>query len=264
MKNLLICLMLSISCCWADADQVERLLRSSLRDAPNGEAAQDVNSQIEESTQTLTASEMESILPLAVQCLRSSRLQAQSAGLSMLISLTLRQDSSKLIEPYVETLGNLLNEPSGPFRRGIIAILTLTKPGISPKTMTTLTAHLEDKHSSAEESSGLVWALITADTSNVAIRHKVLNFVTKQSNAEITGSALHALQLVRPPNTEALEFMGKSLDSDIASVRDSAVDVVRGLDREVRTKFAAQLGRIAGDPQEGEELRSRAAAVLRQ
>jgi len=67
-----------------------------------------------------------------------------------------------MLDPYVETLGDLLDGPTGPYRRGILVILTMTKPGISPKAMAILMAHLEDKQSSAEESSGIVWALITA------------------------------------------------------------------------------------------------------
>ncbi len=265
MRNLLICSMLSIACCWADAGQIERLLRSTLSDTPRGEAVntEEIRSQIYDSAETLTSSEVESLLPLAMQCLRSSRFQARSAGLSMFISITLRQDSSKMLEPYVETLGNLLDGPTGPYRRGVLVILTMTKPEISPKAIATLEAHLEDKHSSAEESSGIVWALITSATSNQLIRHNVLKFVTKQSNAEITSSALHALHLVRPPDTEALNFIGKSLDSNSPSVRDSAVNVVGGFDREVRVRFAAQLGRIAGDAEEREEVRSRASAALR-
>ena len=167
-----------------------------------------------------------------------------------------------MLEPYVETLGNLLDGPTGPYRRGVLVILTMTKPAISPKAIAILTTHLEDKHSSPEESSGIVWALITAASSDPVILHKVLNFVAKRSEVEITISALQALHPLQPQDAEALDFIGKSLDGSREFVREAAVNAVQGWKREVRAKFAAQLGRIAVDPEEREEVRSRAAAAL--
>jgi len=90
------------------------------------------------------------------------------------------------------------------------------------------------------------------------ILHKVLNFVAKQSEVEISISALQALHPLQPRDAESLGFVGKSLDGTSAFVREAAVNAIQGWKREVRAAFASQLGRIAGDPQEREEVRSRA------
>jgi len=256
--------MFSISISRANTANIERLLRSTLKDAQGSDALneRELYSQMDEFAQLLTAGEIESLQPLAMQCLRSSRPQARSSVLFMLSSIVLRTDSSMLVEPYVEALGSLLDEPPGPLRHAVVVVLTMTKPEISAKAIATLTAHVEDKNSSLEESSGIVWALITARTSNPAIRHKVLRYVAKKSEIEITISGLEALHQVRHPDEEALDFMGKSLDHDSTFVRDAAVQDVLGLDRGLRARFAAQLGRIARDSNETERTRSLATEAL--
>ena len=93
--------------------------------------------------------------------------------------------------------------------------------------------------------------------------HKVLSVVEKRSDVALTNAALKDLGLVKTRSTEALNFIGKGLDSGNAFTRESAVDAVSRLDRNVRTRFAAQLGRIAADSSEPQHVRSQAVEALR-
>jgi len=177
------------------------------------------------------------------------------------LAVVTRPEGFKLMEPYVGELAAFLDEPGSLFRRGVLTVL-VTRPEVSVKWISTVAAHLEDKNNSPEETSAIVFLLLAAPASDPPMLHKVLTYVTKRSEEEVTDAALRGLHVAHSLNAEALDFVGIGLDSSDKSIREAAVGVVRSLPKDVRTKFAAQLGRLARDPKETELTRSLAAEAL--
>ncbi len=171
-------------------------------------------------------------------------------------------DSATLLDPYIVDLDGILSDPASQFRQGAIFILAITKPTISAKASAVLASHLEDKSNSNEETLGIAGALLQAYQDTVTV-HRILMLADKRSETAFTDGVVHELGLVRTHNPEALAFIGKSLDSKDAPVREAAVDAAGRIDRETRARFTEQLARIGADPNETEQLRAAADAALR-
>ncbi len=262
-KNLLVCLMLSISCSWADTNLVRQMLQSVLSEPSDARhlGSQAFTLDLDDATRDLTDAEIESLLPLGMQCIRSHRPEARDAGISLIMTISVRRDGPRLMDRYIDELGAFLNEPQSLFRRTVLVMLT-TRTEVSRKWISTVAAHLEDKSNSQEDTEAIVFSLLAASSSDPAMLHKVLMFVTKRSEGTVTISALRGLNLENRLTAEALDFIDISLNSTDHWIRQTAVDVIRMFPKDVRTKFAAQLGRIARDSKETELTRSLAAEAL--
>src|SRR6266853_467961 len=93
-------------------------------------------------------------------------------------------------------------------------------------------------------------ALIGGSPVDQAMIHKVIIFTEKRSEDRLTQEVIRVLGLIRTHNAEGLDFIGKGIGSTNRFVRESALNAASRMDRDVRAKFAAQLGRIANDPEE--------------
>ncbi len=267
-KSLFACLAVSASLCWADANQIRQLFQSILSDPPDTSlptSAKFHSALTEVSESALPAVEVGGLLPLAKQCLGSSNVEVRRAGMLLFLAVALRLDSSKLLEPYIEDLDTVASDPASPFRTGALAILALTtsKPRVSPKAVATLAAHLDDSSFSSDEVATVIGSLLETSPSDPATVHRVLGVVEKRSDVALTDSVLRTLGLLRIQNAEAISFIGQGLNSGNPYTREAAVDAVSRLDRNIRTRFAAHLGRIAADHTERQHVRSQAAEALR-
>lgn len=248
--------------CWADVNQIKELLQSALTGSSDGVPQQGQDLRMHDASLDLTADEVASVLPLAARCLKSPRPEARQAGLELFLRAALMWGSSKLIEPYLDDFEAILSGPSSPFRQGVIAVLAITKPALSPKASRILSAHLEDKTNSLEETEGITYALIDGSHGDQAMIHRVISFAEARSEDRLTGEVIRVVGLIRTRNAEAVDLIGKGLESKNKFLREAAVKAAVRMDRDVRVKFAAQLGRIASDPDEQPQVRSWAADAI--
>jgi len=185
-------------------------------------------------------------------------------GLLFFMVVGLRPDSSKLLEPYVDDLGALTNGPKGAqsLRHGALLLLGTTHPNIIPKAVPYLLGNLEDEANSSEETLTIAASLLEAFAANQEIIDKVVDFVKNRSDTGLTTGVLRQLGLMKSRDPHALSLIRSNLDSANPGIRYAAVDAVSRLDRDVRGQFARQVGRIATDDKESQELRSMADAAL--
>ena len=116
---------------------------------------------------TASADEIQSLLPLGQKCPHSPRLTARGAGLILFLGVSLRLDSAKLLEGYVDDLAALLDDPDQGVRGGAIYILGATNPAPSPKALAHLEAHLNDQISDDNTASTLAASLLKARGASV-------------------------------------------------------------------------------------------------
>jgi hypothetical protein len=274
--------LLTISSWAADATQIRTLLQSALSDtAP----APIINHMEELSTASdLPAADIASILPLAIQCLRSPT--ANQYGASFLVGVTTRSDALQLLEPYADQFEAIASGPGGPLRTSTFTILTqiiaqsiddhgepvwdTTQQGeMTPKLrkiLDILNNHLEDKSNSRDDVAEIGDSLIKASSSDAAVIHKVLSIAEKRSEVHVRIVIMNAIGLSRTHNPDALDFIGKNLDSENRDVREQAIAAVWHLDRDVRVEFvakhAAQFGWLAADSEIRPEARKQAADAI--
>ncbi len=138
MKNALsVGLLLSVSLCrGADFKQVEAIYQSILssNDDSSIPSVKELRSQgMEDSIKALTSAEIQALLPLAKQCWQSPRKGVRTEGLSLMLGISLRPDSTKLLEPYLDDLATLLTSPEESVRKPVVYLLGATNPTASPK-----------------------------------------------------------------------------------------------------------------------------------
>jgi hypothetical protein len=212
----------------------------------------------------LSADEVNAVLPLGRQCLQSPSAEVRQDGLVLFMAVSLRGDSQKLLEPYIDDLGSLLNGPAGSIsqRHGALYILGNTKPHLSAKALGHLNAQLEDSRNSDEEALTIAASLLENAPSDPSTVHKSLLVVSRRSNPGLTGGVLRQLGLSKSRAPEALTFIRANLGHADADVRASAVDAASRLDSDIRPQFSAELSRIASDPLESKHTRNLAAQAL--
>lgn len=266
MKNrikLLIILALAAPCS-AQVGQVRDLYQSIL----NGKLPSDEELFLKVNENTvgaLSGPEALAVLPFARQCLQSSRPEVRQDGLVLFMAVGMRPDSAKLLDSYIDDLGALLSGPEGAIslRHGALYILGSTKPHLVPKAADYLNKHLEDNRNSNEEALTIAASLLDASPSDPATVHKVLGVAVSRADTGLTTGIIRTLGLRKTRNAEALNFLSANLSHADSHVRESAVDAVSRLDRDLHFQFANQLARIASDPRESEHVRSLAVASLK-
>src|SRR5262249_31281420 len=148
-------------------------------------------------------------------------------------------------------------------RHGALYILGSGKPNVSPKALRYLNAHLEDTRNSNEETLTIAASLLDASPSDTATLRKTLCVVARRRDPRLASVVIKTLGLLNSRQPDALNFLGASLGGSDAFVRESAVEAVSRLDRDVRSQFFPQLARIAGDPHESEHARAQAREALK-
>ena len=214
----------------------------------------------------LSPAEVNAALLLGRQCLQSSNAEVRQDGLVLFIAVSLRTDSQKLLEPFIDDLGAILSGPAGAIseRHGALLILGNTKPHLSPRAVAHLNAQLEDSRNSDEETLTIAASLIENAPSDTATIHRTLLVAGQKSSPGLTGGVLRQLGLSKSRAPEALTFIHSNLQHSDEDVRASAVDAVSRLDRDIRPQFSAELARISANPQESEHMRTQASQALKQ
>lgn len=255
--RLLIFLALGALACWADVTQATQVLESALADSePTQAQGQDL--RLHDALMGLTPEQLGSLLPTAVRCLKSTRPRAQDLSLISLGAVSLAPGSSALLQPYLDDFDAILRDPASRARRGVIAVLVVMRPSLSPTAMQVLIKHLQDKANTGAEAAGIASAVLQAAPSDQSIVHQVITFT--QARPDVVDPVIRRIGLSKIQLPEALDFVGKELDDPM--MRPSAIVAVSSLDRDVRARFASQLTRIAQDPDEKPAIRAQATAAI--
>jgi hypothetical protein len=131
---------------------------------------------------------------------------------------------------------------------------------MSPKAIQLFLGHLQDPANTAEQTGMIAAGLLHAASSNQAIVHQVIGVAEKRSEYEVKYAVLQEIGLSKIQLPDALDLVGKELDDP--NVRFGAIVAASRLDRDVRARFAAQLSRIAQDPDERPDRRGAAQAAI--
>jgi hypothetical protein len=218
--------------------------------------------KINESTVVpLSEAELDSILPLARQCLYSARPEVRRDGLLLFLAAVLRPDGAKMLEPYIADFATLLTGEHGnnSQRRGVFYLLGSMKPKLPPKATALLKSNLSDKNNSSGETLTIAASLIEAAPSDTATVHEVLSTVSMRDDPILTDGALRQLGLSKCKVPEALDLMASSLQR--RELVASAVDAVSRLDADDRRYFRQQLEQVASDPDVPAHVRNQAKAA---
>ena len=255
-------------CRAADVQQLVKLyeaILSSEDDSRIPKLEELASQDIEDVIELASADEIKLLLPLAKQCVHSRRQKIRFAGLHLFFGISLRPDGTSLLEPYVDDLGPLVSDADQPTRHLTIHMLVSTTPGPSAKVLPYLAARMNDKNTSPEEvattAAGLLGASHPADPATL---HQVLELVRERDQIDLTTAILKDLSLLQITHEEALRFVSLSLTDANAFVRRAAVEAARMMPKEVRATFRPGLLRVAQNPDENPETRSRALQVARE
>jgi hypothetical protein len=217
-------------------------------------------SDMEEGVKALTADEVNVLLPLAQRCWHSERATIREAGVALLVPISLRSDSTKLLEPYIDDLAPLLTVEGT--RKATVYLFGATQPTASPKALVYLIRHLSDKGNSADELRMTAAAILGSRPTGVDAIHQVLDAIEQRPEFKIKGEVIQMLGLYRITNDEALRFIRSGLTGEDRSLRQASIGAIDHLPQDVRGAFAMDLLRVANDPTEAPEVRSRASSVL--
>ncbi len=128
--------------------------------------------------------------------------------------------------------------------------------------MAALAAHLNDPKNTNEQFRMIASALLWASPHEAGVVHEILAGVKKRPQARLESGLINDFGLLRTNNVEALEFIRNAFQNPAA--RESCVQAVGRMPRDVRTHFQTDLQRVAEDPDVPPELRSAAQQVLLQ
>lgn len=212
---------------------------------------------------TLPQAEVVAILPLAIQCFRSPKVEVRDAGYAFLISVMVRFDSASLFEPYIDDLAKLADEGEPAWRQRLLMIIGSLNPKIPTKAFEYLMTKLERSEKSSVEARTAAVYLLKAAPNDVSTVHKVLSFASSHPDADFSTGVLQQLGLSRTRLPEAVDFISASLDQQDPSLHYAAVDAASRLDKDARARCTSGLRRIASNPAENEDVRRQAAQVLK-
>jgi hypothetical protein len=250
---------------FADEVAIRQLLQGVLNQAPDVPVPQpeELGSSLNENAMlSLEPGQVTNLLPLARKCLESSRLDVRRVGLSAILGIRFRSDSTALLRPYLGDLEMIAASPTDPLKRGALYILGSTNPKPSQEAISFLSGRLAAKADLPPETLMIAAAILRAAPEDSALVHKTLVAVRAQSDTRVQIGVLAQLGLIKTRNSEALDFIATSLDSHDPFVRRAAVDSVDRLDSDTKATFFDRLQSIAADPNESQEIRSEAKAAL--
>jgi hypothetical protein len=235
-SKIVLIMLLAVMSSPAQENSIRQLFQSILAHSAGGDmpTTEELFSKVNETTVgALSVAEVTALLPLARQCIQSTRLEV-------------RQD------------GEGSNSP----RHAALYVLGSMNPNLPPKAIAQLNAHLEDSRSSNEETLTIGASLLKAAPTDASTLHKVLLVVSHCSDPVLTNGVLRQVGLSKSRLPEALTFISENLSQADPYLRASAVDAVARLDRDERARFSTQLASIASDPTESEDVRNNAKSAL--
>src|SRR5262249_20268991 len=107
--------------CKGDVQSIEQLITTTLNSGDDSQLpSMDklVPGDTEQKIGKLSQDEVAGLMPLLRRCWYSPRVTVRGLGFSLAVSVTLRPDSTKIFEPFVDDLGKLLGDPDLATRRG--------------------------------------------------------------------------------------------------------------------------------------------------
>jgi hypothetical protein len=262
-EKLLLCAMLSISICWADASSRKATVAISFgRLGEHGAGYRRPSVSPAQKRSRGSNPERPGVAPAHCHAMcEAARPRAQLMGQMFLAAVAMTPASSAVLDAYLDDFNAILSDSTNPNRRqSIIAILEITRPTMSSKAIQLFLAHLQDKANTAEQTGAIAEALLHAAPTNQGIVHQVLSLAEKRSEYDVRYPVVKEIGLLRIQVPEALDFVGKELDNPTG--RSGAIVAASRLDRGARARFAAQLSRIAQDPDEKPDIRRAAGAAI--
>lgn len=216
----------------------------------------------ENTIRALSVAELNAILPLALQCIHSANPEVRGDGIRLFIATMLRFDSAKVLGPYTDDLGKLLDGDQS-MRGGAIAVLGGMLPKPTPKALDYLRAHLEDSRNSDEQTTIIAASLLKAAPDDAPTLHRIILIASRSDpHSGMADTVLRELGLSRSRLPEAMDYISANLNQTDPYLRASAVDAASRLDSDERAQFSSQLTRIANDPKESQYVRNQAKSAL--
>lgn len=260
-------LVASLLCQASDLAQLQEFYRSILQSKDDASIPTPDSLRtkaMQDRLDALTPSDARALLPLASESLQSPRLRIQRIGLDLFMGIGLRQDSSALLYPYIDEIGALLLQPDAVTRRNAIFLLAQALPAPSAKALALLSAYMRAGNTDADEAGVIAADLLHYDSwrKDPAGVHEILAFVQTRKAAEIRSRALYAVGEIRIATSDALGFIDESFKNPDPGVRRAAIEAVRNVGTEVRSRFAKTLQAIAHNPDELPNIRKLAEDVL--
>lgn len=233
-----------------DIGRLKQVLLSALND--NGQLSTIEQQQITDTARNLKADELRSLLPLGMECLRSSHGSARAAGVALFRGAEENSDGSLLLEAYVSDFAECLKISSCFYRGWAISWLLTTTypPKPSEAAAAVLVSNLEDEADADVLHDGTVaGSLLMTFPSDTSMRRRLLKFVERRSDSLLTSEVVRALRKVKQFAPEDLTFIRSCLADDNPWVLAATIDLLADIDSNVREQFMERINAIAAEPQ---------------
>lgn len=245
--------------------QTDALFQSMLRDDQGGKpaaTAQMFSPGIREEIAEAAPDDIHQLLPLVRKCLESKSGALRWSAIIFLAAVALRPDGADTLEPFIEPLRAVSGGGTDPgLKRGAISVIASSIPKPSPGGLAFLAAHLNDTDNTGQEFVEIGATLIKAFPNDPVLLHTVIEDLRRRSLDRFeAGRMMEVLGLLGITTEESLAFLAEGLDNP--RNRQSAVEAIGRLPSEARARFLPRLQRIAEDPDESADTRSRAQRVL--
>ena len=249
--------------------EYRNILAKSSEDAPLKHQVDELESKLD-AVRTLPVAEIDAIIPLALQCTQSPNEWARQAGYEFFLSVMLRFDSAKVLEPHIDDLEKLSDGDDPQARGYILSVLGGLIPIPPDKAIAYLEAKLESSRNSSQETLRITAGLLHAAKGNPlhptpadpSIVHKVIALTTARADDDLTSDVLHEIGLYKIQVPEAIDFISANLNEKNPRLRAAAVEGASRLDKDTRAQLHGQLSHIASDPEESQDVRQQAAQAL--
>ncbi|MDQ6676917.1 MAG: HEAT repeat domain-containing protein, partial [Acidobacteriota bacterium] len=209
----------------------------------------------------LTVEEVREALPLARQCLLSPRESLHAYGIDFMFTVAMRSDSSELLDPYLHDIPPLFRSADPAMKRAAFGLFAYLNPKPSPKAVSLLAPHLEDKTNTPENTETIAATLLRSSPDSGMI-HFVLAAMSNKGDARLKRLVIEALGANQIQAEESLKVIHEGLTDASMNIRRTSVEAVSRMPKNVQDGFSADLHKLVGNPDENAETRSLALAVL--
>lgn len=250
----------AVSCCFADVQPID-LLRSIADggSVPDERAFYEVfNDNV---FLAMGQAELFTILDVAAPLLKDDRKQVQRYALGAIMASTIfRQNANQILEPYLPTLEEFFEKGNTSLRNLALYIMVLPQPPLSPRTVGFLRRQV-GRPGLSDAERGQLAASLLLDRS-AAVTEEVIQLAKQMTDPAALSHILHNLGYVQTTNETALKFIGDCLESEKVQLHISAISAIIRLLPAQRVRYYSQLGRLAADPAEDEQVREWAGDIL--
>ena len=164
----------------------------------------------------------------------------------------------------ISLLEKIASDSSSSLQNEALEVLTTMRPSVPKEVVGYLQSRLKETHMSPAIAAPIVVALLESVAEKNSI-DEVLAFADSQTDVSVQIAAVKKLgQLHGPLLDSELAFIQKHLESANPYARRASVETVGRLPGAIRSRFLAQVTRIATDPNETEETRTLANHVVSQ